>query len=65
MQVDVNGQGVTVQAVTLADLLTEQGFEAAAVATAVNGQFVPRPSRANHTLSDGDRIEVLSPMQGG
>jgi sulfur carrier protein ThiS len=26
---------------------------------------VPGPVRADHTLADGDMIEVLAPMQGG
>ena len=65
MRVEVNGKDLTAEAETLADLLTEQGFEVTAVATAVNGQFVPRGARADHPLNDGDRIEVLSPMQGG
>ena len=65
MRVEVNGETMVPRANTLADLLLDCGFETAAVATAVNGQFVPRGARAGHKLADGDRIEVLSPMQGG
>lgn len=65
MRVEVNGEGMAPRAETLAELLEDCGFETASVATAVNGQFVPRGGRAAVKLTDGDRIEVLSPMQGG
>lgn len=42
MRVEVNGEGMTPRAETLAELLEDCGFETASVATAVNGQFVPR-----------------------
>jgi sulfur carrier protein len=55
----------TVVARSLAEMLTELGFDGAAIATAVNGTFVPTAARAGTHLQDGDRIEVLAPMQGG
>ena len=65
MRVEVNGEKLTPRADTLAELLVDCGFEAAAAATAGNGDFVPRSGRAQCGLKDGDRIEVLAPMQGG
>jgi len=41
------------------------GFGGAVVATALNGEFVPVSARAHTALRDGDRLEVLAPMQGG
>jgi len=38
---------------------------AAAVATAVNGQFVARHLRATHPLHDGDTVLCFSPITGG
>ena len=64
MKIVLNGQLCEVQATTLADLLTETGFSGR-VATAVNEDFVPATLRAAHTLNQGDRVEVLAPMQGG
>ncbi len=52
-------------AASLAQLLDQLGFGAATVATAVNGEFVPHPARAQRIVHEGDRIEVLAPMQGG
>ena len=40
-------------------------FESEAVATAMNGIFVPRDLRPNTVLEDGDQIEILAPLQGG
>lgn len=65
MQIDLNGAPVITQARTLAALIDEQGFAAEVVATAVGGDFVPRSARADTPLTPGDRVEVLSPMQGG
>ena len=65
MKLQLNGTDIETGAQTLEALLDEQDFGGAAVATAVNGQFVPASLRAGHTLKDGDLIEVLAPMQGG
>ncbi|MDR6266853.1 sulfur carrier protein ThiS [Roseobacter sp. N2S] len=65
MKLQLNGATLDVDVATLDGLLTAQGFGGAKVATAVNGQFVPAPSRADHPLAEGDLIEVLAPMQGG
>ncbi len=65
MNINVNGESHNVSATTLSDALIELGFGDAKVATAVNEGFVPMSLRANHTLNEGDRLEVLAPMQGG
>jgi len=41
------------------------GYGGAVVATAVNGEFVPTAARQTARLAEGDRVEVLAPMQGG
>ncbi|MEG9884020.1 MAG: MoaD/ThiS family protein [Hyphomicrobiales bacterium] len=35
------------------------------MATAVNGLFIARDLRASTKLHDGDRLEILAPMQEG
>ncbi|AUH33191.1 sulfur carrier protein ThiS [Paracoccus tegillarcae] len=65
MQIKLNGALIETSAMTLDDLITEQGFPADAVATAVDGAFVPRAARMNAQLAEGASVEVLSPMQGG
>lgn len=65
MQLQLNGAPCDTAADSLQALLIEAGFGEAVVATAVNGDFVPATMRAGLVLSDGDRVEVLAPMQGG
>ena len=65
MKISVNGENRELAAATLAEALNELGFGDAKVATAVNGEFVPATLRIGTQLADGDRIEVLAPMQGG
>lgn len=61
----INGETRQLEAGTLAELLRRLGYEAAWLATAINGEVVCREARDGFHLSEGDRIEVLSPMQGG
>jgi len=35
------------------------------VATAINGDFVPRSRYANTRLNNGDQIDVVAPVGGG
>ena len=65
MQIKLNGAATQTGATTLAQLIEEQGFAAEVVATAVDGVFVPRGTRETVQLTDGARVEVLAPMQGG
>ncbi|WP_083347433.1 sulfur carrier protein ThiS [Rhizobium sp. LCM 4573] len=65
MQLLVNGELRDCGSSTLADLLDELEYEGDWLATAVNGDLVHREDRSHHILSAGDRVEILSPMQGG
>ena len=65
MNLLLNGAPQTVAARTLAEALAELGYAGRIVATALNGEFVPARKRADAALSEGDRIEIVAPMQGG
>lgn len=65
MKIQVNGEWREVAAQDLAAAIEELGLAGAVVATALNGEFVPAPARGDSRLAEGDRLEVLSPMQGG
>ncbi len=65
MKLLINGRPREARSTTLAALVEEFGFQAACVATALNGEFVPREERDRIELGPGDRVEVLAPMQGG
>ena len=65
MKILVNGAWRETQAPQLARALEELGYGASVVTTAVNGEFVAAARRAHTVLAEGDRVEVLAPMQGG
>jgi sulfur carrier protein len=65
MRILVNGAARDVAAGDLAAALQELGYGGSVVATAINGEFIPARARATACLGEGDRLEVLAPMQGG
>jgi sulfur carrier protein len=65
-QITVNGEPRAIEgAPTLADLVAALGQPPAALATAVNGEFVPRAARASVQLRDGDAVFTFQPITGG
>ncbi|XUY26477.1 sulfur carrier protein ThiS [Agrobacterium sp. rho-8.1] len=65
MRVLVNGQEHDLATATLSQLLAVLDYEGDWLATAVNGDLVHAQDRNDFSLKEFDRIEVLSPMQGG
>ena len=65
MRLIINGEPQTTAATTLSQLLAALEYEGEWLATAVNGELVHREDREGHALNDDDRIEILTPMQGG
>lgn len=65
MRIVLNGESREVTAQTLSALLAECGYEDKGVATALNGEFVHRHLRTETPLTEGDRVEVLAPIEGG
>ncbi|MEM9138949.1 MAG: sulfur carrier protein ThiS [Pseudomonadota bacterium] len=65
MKIILNGEPREVTARCLTDVLDELGLGDARVATAVNEDFVAAPARGGVTLAEGDRLEIVAPMQGG
>ena len=65
MKILVNGAWRETQREELAGALEELGYGGSVVSTAVNGEFVAATLRTRTVLAEGDRIEVLAPMQGG
>lgn len=65
MDIVLNGRPLETAAGTLADLVADEVSEGTRVATALNGDFVPETRRATTTLNPGDRVEIVSPRQGG
>jgi sulfur carrier protein len=64
--VTVNGTPHSVRdGITLDALLKRLGQQAEGVATAVNGEFVPRAARATRKLEAGDAVTCFAPIVGG
>jgi sulfur carrier protein len=66
VNVTVNGQLRQIPATaTVADLLAEMQVSVRHVAVEVNLDIVPRSQHAQHSLSEGDRVEVVTLVGGG
>lgn len=66
VEVTVNGQAREFRAgTTLAELVAAVTELAAGAAAAVNGEVVPRRCWTGIQLRDGDRVEVVTAVQGG
>jgi sulfur carrier protein len=65
MQIYVNGDRHNIEPGTLAGALDRLGYGGRKIATAVNGRFVAVALRPRTDLNEGDKIEVVAPMQGG
>ena len=65
MDLVVNGKAIETSARVLSELVAEHARPEAKVATALNGSFVAEASRSATLLQPGDRIEIVSPRQGG
>jgi sulfur carrier protein len=63
----VNGVEEEIAAATVAELLAVRGIDPAArfLAVAVNGAVVRRAEWPAATLSAGDTVEIVRPLQGG
>ncbi len=53
------------EGLTLAALLASQQLDATQVATAVNGEFVPRDRREDTVLQPGDTVLTFQAIVGG
>jgi sulfur carrier protein len=65
MKITLNGVEREISENILDQALRELGYCDGAIATAVNGEFIPKTQRLDIVLSEGDRVEVVAPMQGG
>jgi sulfur carrier protein len=63
----INGEEAEIAAATVAELLAARGIDAKTrfLAVAVNGAVVRRAEWPAQTLSAGDQVEIVRPLQGG
>lgn len=66
MQVTVNGRAVSFASeLPLATLVGTVIEVRSGIAVALNNEVVPRSSWQDVTVQDGDRIEIVTAVQGG
>ena len=65
VRLDANRSASLPAGATLAELVERLGQAPAAVATAVDGRFVPRALRAREVLRDGQTVLLFQPIVGG
>ncbi len=65
IEIMLNGVRTAAAAGTLEDLVRDQAMGGGRNATALNGRFVAEAERVNTQLCNGDRVEIVSPRQGG
>lgn len=65
-EVTLNGEALKLPSgATLADLIASLAAQPQALATAVNGEFVPRDARGQLPLREGDAVFTFQPITGG
>ena len=66
MTISVNGELKTFdkEILTVQELLEEMKF-GKGIAVALNEEFVLKTTYNQTTIKDGDRLDILSPVQGG
>jgi sulfur carrier protein len=66
MMVYLNGYPLSLESsCSLGEMLLKKAALAEHMAVAINNQFIPRPMFASTQLQEGDRIDLIIPMQGG
>jgi len=65
MKIIVNGEEADVTATRLDEVVSELGYGDRQVATALNMNFVPIAKRGEVELCAHDRLEIVTPRQGG
>ncbi len=66
IDITVNGQPRQLpEGCSLADLVAQLADSPAALATAVNQEFVARDARAQRLLQTGDQVFTFQPITGG
>ena len=65
MKLLINGEEKQVKAQRIDELLAELGLDAQPVAVEVNRTVVPKRVHDQTTLSEGDRIELVTLVGGG
>jgi sulfur carrier protein len=65
IEVSFNAELKIIETMTLLEWLDQIGVMGDAIATAINGQFIPKHKRGEIMLKHGDQIITFKPIVGG
>lgn len=65
MRLTVNGDTLSFDGTTIADLVEHLALTGRRLAVEVNREIVPKSEHGNHCLSDGDVVEIVHAIGGG
>lgn len=65
MKLTVNGDTLTLDGTTIADLVTQLNLTGRRMAVEVNRDIVPKSQHGDFTLKDGDVVEIVHAIGGG
>lgn len=61
----INGTSLDIAGQTLAEYLSEAGYDTKRIAVELGGEIVPKAQYGQTVLKDGDSLEVVSFVGGG
>ena len=64
MNISINGESFITEQTVLEQIINEFGATPP-FAIAVNGDFVPKSNYQEFTVSEGDLVDIVSPIFGG
>ncbi len=66
LEIWLNGKPISIEKnMSLLEVLDQFGDDNQDFALAINQFFIPKSNYSQVSLCDGDKIEIISPMQGG
>ncbi len=66
MQILLNGEPRAIAAdTTVLQLLQSEGLGERRVAVEINSEIIPRGRHGEHSLAEGDRVEIVHALGGG
>ena len=65
MKLTVNGDTLTLDGTTIADLVTQLNLAGRRLAVEVNRDIVPKSQHDDFTLNGGDVVEIVHAIGGG
>lgn len=65
MKLTVNGDTLTLDGTTIADLVTQLALTGRRLAVEVNREIIPKSQHGDYTLNEGDVVEIVHAIGGG